>query len=86
MGAGFDPTKAYKVPLAGFFVAMLVAAWLMTRLGPYRYAAEKPHEAHSVAPLQAESLAWFRGISTDRMDRFAGVQNSDVKTPTKRGR
>jgi hypothetical protein len=56
MGAGFDPTKAYKVPLAGFFVAMLVAAWLMTRLGPYRYAAEKPHQAHRVAPLQAESL------------------------------
>jgi MFS family permease len=56
MGAGFDSTKAYTVPLAGFFVAMLVAAWLMTRLGPYRYAAERPHAAHGVAPVQAESL------------------------------
>jgi len=42
--------------IVGFFVAMLVAAWLMTRVGPYRYAAEKAHEEHSVAPLQAESL------------------------------
>jgi sugar phosphate permease len=39
MGAGFDFTHAYTVPLAGFLAAMLVAAWLMTRLGPYRYAA-----------------------------------------------
>jgi MFS family permease len=56
MGAGFDFTKAYTVPLAGFFVAMLVAAWLMTRLGPYRYAAKKPPEAHGVARVQAASL------------------------------
>ncbi|HLJ79387.1 MAG TPA: MFS transporter [Acidobacteriaceae bacterium] len=38
MGAGFDATRSYTVPLAGFFVAMLIAAGLMTRLGPYRYA------------------------------------------------
>jgi len=56
MGAGFDSTKAYTVPLAGFFAAMLLAAWLMTRLGPYRYAAEKPHKTHGVARVQAESL------------------------------
>jgi MFS family permease len=56
MGAGFDSTKAYTVPLAGFFVAMLVAAWLMTLLGPYRYAAEKPHKTRGVSPVQAESL------------------------------
>jgi len=56
MGAGFDSTNAYTVPLAGFFVAMLVAGWLMTRLGPYRYAAEKPRKTHGVAPVQAESL------------------------------
>jgi hypothetical protein len=56
MGAGFDFPKAYTAPLAGFFVAMLVAVWLMTRLGPYRYAAEKPHKTHGVTPVQAESL------------------------------
>jgi MFS family permease len=39
MGLGFDWTKSYTAPLAGFFVAMLAAAGLMLRLGPYRYAA-----------------------------------------------
>jgi len=37
MGVGFDFTRSYKVPLMGFLVAMLMAAGLMTRLGPYRY-------------------------------------------------
>lgn len=44
MGAGFDLTHAYTAPLAGFFVAMLLAAGLMTRLGPYRYAAARTHK------------------------------------------
>jgi MFS family permease len=44
MGVGFDFTHAYRVPLGGFFVAMLSAAGLMTRLGPYRYAAMQPHK------------------------------------------
>jgi MFS family permease len=39
MGVGFDSTHSYKVPLGGFFIAMLLAVTLMTRLGPYRYAA-----------------------------------------------
>ncbi|MGB7845338.1 MAG: MFS transporter [Candidatus Acidiferrum sp.] len=39
MGVGFDFTRSYTVPLAGFFVTMLMAAGLMTRLGPYCYAA-----------------------------------------------
>ena len=38
MGAGFDLTHAYTVPLAGFASCMLLAAGLMTRLGPYRYS------------------------------------------------
>ncbi len=42
MGAAFDWTHAYTVPLSGFFVAMVMAAWLMTRLGPYRYRATAP--------------------------------------------
>jgi MFS family permease len=41
MGAGFDFTHAYKVPLAGFLIAMSAAAFLMTRLGPYRYSASR---------------------------------------------
>ena len=39
MGAGFDLTGSYHGPLASFFAATLVAAALMTRLGPYRYVA-----------------------------------------------
>ena len=39
MGVGFDLTHAYTVPLAGFFLTMLMAAGLMTQLGPYRYGA-----------------------------------------------
>ncbi|HEV2315151.1 MAG TPA: MFS transporter [Candidatus Acidoferrales bacterium] len=38
MGAGFDKTGSYTVPLTGFFFAVLVAIILMLRLGPYRYA------------------------------------------------
>src|SRR5262249_47803016 len=40
MGEGFDWTHSYTVPLAVFFVAMMLAIGLLTRLGPYRYAAE----------------------------------------------
>ncbi len=43
MGVGFDFTHAYTVPLAGFLMAMLLAAGLMTRLGPYRYGVAQPH-------------------------------------------
>ena len=43
MGVGFDVTRAYTVPLAGFFLAMLLAAGLMTGLWPYRYGATQPH-------------------------------------------
>jgi MFS family permease len=56
MGAGFDFTHAYSVPLAGFFLAMVLAAWLMTRLGPYRFAAAQSHEVLPPAPVEAESL------------------------------
>jgi MFS family permease len=37
MGAGFDATGSYRVPLASFLAAMLTATALITRLGPYRY-------------------------------------------------
>jgi MFS family permease len=56
MGVGFDFTRAYTVPLVGFFLVMLLAAGLMTRLGPYRYAASQSREKLPAAPVQAESL------------------------------
>jgi MFS family permease len=39
MGAGFDATGSYALPLGGFFVAMLLAVALLSRLGPYRFGA-----------------------------------------------
>lgn len=41
MGIGFDATGSYRVPLLGFFAAMVLAVALMSRLGPYRYMAAK---------------------------------------------
>jgi MFS family permease len=51
MGVGFDFTRSYTVPLAGFFLTMLMAAGLMTRLGPYRYAATYPQNEQAVVAL-----------------------------------
>ncbi len=55
MGVGFDFTQSYTVPLAGFFVAMLLAAGLMLRLGPYRYTAGKARGEESIGVGQLES-------------------------------
>lgn len=55
MGAGFDFTHSYTWPLGGFFVAMLVPVALMSRLGPYRYAAPHDQETSSGLGLPAES-------------------------------
>ena len=44
MGIGFDLTHTYRVSLGVFVVAMLSAAALMTRLGPYRYTARQRDE------------------------------------------
>lgn len=57
MGAGFDLTHSYTVPLAGFFIAMVMAAGLMARPGPYRYAAQKNGELPPVGRVQAGSHA-----------------------------
>jgi cyanate permease len=43
MGASFDRTGSYRVALVTFLAATLVAAVLMTRLGPYRYRAGQLH-------------------------------------------
>jgi cyanate permease len=37
MGAGFDATGSYALPLTLFSIATLVGAVLMLRLRPYRY-------------------------------------------------
>jgi MFS family permease len=53
MGFAFDHTGSYRVPLAGFFVATIVAATLMSRLGPYRYATRKADSETSVSTAKA---------------------------------
>jgi MFS family permease len=40
MGAGYDRTHSYTIPLAGFCILMVLGLGLMTRLGPYRYGVE----------------------------------------------
>jgi MFS family permease len=54
MGAGFDLTGSYRVPLLVFLAATLLAAVLMTRLGPYGYRAENPNENDPRVHLRAE--------------------------------
>jgi cyanate permease len=43
MGAGFDRFGSYRLILVGFFLATLLAVFLMGRLGPYRFRAEGGH-------------------------------------------
>jgi MFS family permease len=50
MGVGFDHTGSYRLPLAGFFVATLVAVLLFARLGSYRYSVVREEV---MAPAQA---------------------------------
>jgi MFS family permease len=45
MGAGYDFTGSYNVPLAALLTSTLVAAVLMTRLGPYRYHSRQANES-----------------------------------------
>jgi MFS family permease len=45
MGFAFDRTGSYRVPLAGFCVAAIAAAVLVTRLGPYRFGAPRHDDA-----------------------------------------
>ncbi|GAC1538865.1 MAG: MFS transporter [Candidatus Velthaea sp.] len=53
MGAGFDATHAYTLPLAGLAASMFLAIVLIGRLGPYRYAA--PAAARESRTLNALS-------------------------------
>jgi MFS family permease len=47
MGVGFDSTGSYRLVLGAFVVASLIAAGLMTRLGPYRVWAPAVEAAAS---------------------------------------
>jgi hypothetical protein len=47
MGAGFDRSGSYRLPLAACFLATLLAVALFTRLGPYRYAVIRPQNQRS---------------------------------------
>ena len=51
MGFAFDRTGSYRVPLAGFCVAAMAAAALVTRLGPYRFGV--PPRDDETARVQA---------------------------------
>jgi MFS family permease len=48
MGAGFDRTGSYRSVLIAFLVGNLFAAFLLTRLGPYRYRAGQLDESHEI--------------------------------------
>lgn len=47
MGAGFDRSGSYRVPLVGCLVATLFAVALFTRLGPYCYAVIRKRSQRS---------------------------------------
>ena len=57
MGAGFDLTGSYHAPLVAFVAATLVAAVLMTRLGPYLYRAGQVGENEQILPIQTAAHA-----------------------------
>jgi MFS family permease len=57
MGTGFDLAHSYTLPLAGCILAMLLAAGLIIRLGPYRYAAGKSDEFPPAAEVYVGSRA-----------------------------
>lgn len=51
MGAGFDRTHSYTTPLIFFFFLTLVATFLFTCLGPYRFAAGSVSESPALSPI-----------------------------------
>ena len=55
MGLAFDRTGSYRTPLAAFFIACLLAAALMGRLGPYRFALTPRAEPHAGVPAAVEA-------------------------------
>lgn len=49
MGAGFDRTGSYVLPLVVFSAAASIAATLMTRLGPYQYVVLETSEGGMIS-------------------------------------
>lgn len=66
MGAGFDRTGSYRDPLIAFFVATLIAAILMTRLGPYRFRARPHDEKQDLSANAAEGEPWSMGYTAGK--------------------
>jgi MFS family permease len=61
MGVGFDRSGSYRGVLLVFLAAILLSAWLMARLGPYRFAAPVtgatvPAELSNPARLRSPSI------------------------------
>jgi MFS family permease len=56
MGAGFDSTGSYRGTLIPFLLAALIAAVLMSRLGPYRFLPQQPVERLEILPAAEESV------------------------------
>lgn len=56
MGAGFDRAHSYTAPLILFFFLMLSAAFLFSRLGPYRFAAGSVSESPALSALPEAAL------------------------------
>jgi MFS family permease len=50
MGARFDRTGSYRGPLIAFLIASVIAAVLMTCLGPYRFRTQQPVENQQILP------------------------------------
>jgi MFS family permease len=50
MGARFDRTGSYRGPLVAFLIASVIAAVLMTCLGPYRFRTQQPVENQQILP------------------------------------
>jgi MFS family permease len=50
MGTAFDRTGSYRGTLIAFLVALVIAAVLMTRLGPYRFGARESIENETIMP------------------------------------
>ena len=58
MGSSFDRTGSYRGALIAFLAATLVAAVLMTRLGPYRYRAGQSDDRTSHSSEATQSGNW----------------------------
>jgi MFS family permease len=59
MGAGFDLTGSYQVPLAALFILTLAAALLMTQLGPYQYGPRRTIASEQILaiPVKEQTCA-----------------------------